>query len=323
MNIQRNTSKQRGKEYHSILLVESYRDHNDGGKPKKRTVANLSNKSEEEIRAIEFGLKNKKNLDRLVDVTQIKNQQGKSIGAVATLYEIARRLGIVKALGRTRESKLMLWMVIARLIQPKISRLAAVRLTRTHAAKEVLGLDDFTEDHLHDTLNWACEHQSEIETRLFKHRYPNLKPTLYLYDVTSSYLEGKQNELAAWGYNRDKKKGKMQIVIGLLTDDEGWPISVEVFKGNTLDIQTFSNQIKKMAEKFRCDKVTFVGDRGMIKCRVKERAFALPLLIEPYAQISRIRLSFGLAPFQGTDHREREARRDTRPISSKTLPRYV
>ena len=86
-----------------------------------------------------------------------------------------------------------------------------------------------------------------------------------MYDVTSSYLEGDKNELAEYGYDRDGKKGKKQIVIGLLTDDEGYPVCCEVFEGNTKDTETFKNQVDKVAHRFGIEKVTFVGDRGMIK----------------------------------------------------------
>jgi transposase len=92
-----------------------------------------------------------------------------------------------------------------------------------------------------------------------------MPPKLFLYDVTSTYLEGALNELAAFGYNRDKKKGKMQLVIGLLCDEKGRPLSIEVFTGNTKDAATFDSQVRKMAERFGASEVTFVGDRGMIK----------------------------------------------------------
>jgi transposase len=107
--------------------------------------------------------------------------------------------------------------------------------------------------------------QDKIEQRLFEHRFTEAKPTLYLYDVTSSYFEGTDNEYAEYGYNRDKKKGKKQIVIGLLTDDQGWPVSIEIFDGNTQDLKTFENQIRKLKSRFGCTRVTLVGDRGMIK----------------------------------------------------------
>jgi transposase len=144
-----------------------------------------------------------------------------------------------------------------------------VRLATSHAACDVLGIDaSFTEDDLYANLDWLCENQIRIEQRLFKRRYPDKNPQLFLYDVTSSYLEGMHNELAAFGYNRDGKKGKKQIVVGLLCDDLGYPLSIEVFKGNTSDVKTMPQQIKKVAERFGGSDVTFVGDRGMIKCTV-------------------------------------------------------
>lgn len=115
-------------------------------------------------------------------------------------------------------------------------------------------------------MEWLSENQEKIEDKIFKQRAnkQNIK-TVYLYDVTSSYLEGTQNELATYGYNRDKKLGKKQIVVGLLTDDLGYPVSVEVFKGNTSDTKTVSNQLKKLKTRFGVERVVFVGDKGMIK----------------------------------------------------------
>ena len=93
----------------------------------------------------------------------------------------------------------------------------------------------------------------------------DIEPNLFLYDVTSSYLEGEKNELAQFGYNRDKKKGKRQIIVGLLCDNNGIPVAIEVFEGNTQDPQTVLSQIIKVRDRFGCQKVTFVGDRGMLK----------------------------------------------------------
>src|SRR5205823_67543 len=128
-------------------------------------------------------------------------------------------------------------------------------------------LETFHEDDLYQALDWLEAHQPAIEEVLFTHRYTTAgqAPTLYLYDVTSSYLAGKQNELSEYRYNRDGKKGKKQIVVGLLTDEEGWPITVKVFRGNTQDPATFKNQINKLVQRFGVERVTFVGDRGMIK----------------------------------------------------------
>ena len=114
-------------------------------------------------------------------------------------------------------------------------------------------------------MKWLWEKQDEIEDRLYQRRYDKEKPELLLYDVTSAYLEGQQNELGAFGYNRDKKRGKQQIVIGLMCDVEGEPITVQAFEGNTNDTQTFGSQVKKVSVRFGGGSITFVGDRGMIK----------------------------------------------------------
>lgn len=104
-----------------------------------------------------------------------------------------------------------------------------------------------------------------MEDQWFRLKFADQKVELFLYDVTSSYLEGQDNELVEYGYNRDGKKGKKQIVIGLLTNQDGAPIAVEVFKGNTSDVTTVPNQIQKMAQRFGVSEITFVGDRGMVK----------------------------------------------------------
>ncbi|MCK5614994.1 IS1634 family transposase [Candidatus Pacearchaeota archaeon] len=257
------TSKSQGK-YVRYLLRENYREN---GKIKHRTIANISRCSDEEIEAIRLALKHKKDLSSLVSLnSDLSLFQGLSIGAVWLVYDIARQLGITKALGPSREGKLALWQVIARVIDQG-SRLSAVRLAGSHAACDILGLDIFNEDDLYANLDWLYAKQAVIENRLLKQTYPDKKPELFLYDVTSSYLEGTCNELGAFGYNRDGKKGKKQIVIGLLCDEVGRPLSIEVFAGNTHDTGTFAIQIRKVAERFGGGEVTFVGDRGMIKSR--------------------------------------------------------
>jgi transposase len=126
-------------------------------------------------------------------------------------------------------------------------------------------LDSFNEDHLYNNLAWLTDQQETIEKRLFRKRYGDKTPGLFLYDVTSSYLEGVKNILAAFGYNRDGKKGKMQIVIGLLAGADGTPVAVRVFEGNTQDPKTISEQVHTLASTFGVKEVTVVGDRGMIK----------------------------------------------------------
>ncbi len=251
-----------GKTYTRHLLRESYRAN---GKVLHRTIANVSHCSEAEIEAMRLALRHKEALEHLGTIQDaITLKQGMSFGAVWTVYHIARRLGIAKALGTTREGKLALWQVIARVIDQG-SRLSAVRLAMAHAACDVLGVGPFDEDALYENLDWLAGAQAAIEDRLYAQRTKTKPVTLFLYDVTSSYLEGSQNELAAFGYNRDGKKGKRQIVIGLLCDEDGHPVSIEVFPGNTSDPHTFASQLEKVKVRFGVTAITFVGDRGMIK----------------------------------------------------------
>jgi transposase, IS4 family len=254
-------STQRGKSYPRYLLRESFREN---GKVKHRTLANLSHCTDKEIAALKLALKHKGNLASLGSIAEIKTKQGMRIGAVLCLKAVAERIGLAKALGYHRQGRLALWQVLARLIDQG-SRLSAVRLAESHAASALLKLDVFNEDHLYSNLAWLTEQQKGIEKRLFRQRYGNAPPQLFLYDVTSSYLEGVQNVLAAFGYNRDKKKGKMQLVIGLLTGPDGTPVAVRVFEGNTPDTQTVAEQVGILASTFGVEGVTMVGDRGMLK----------------------------------------------------------
>jgi len=251
-----------GKTYTRHLLRESYRAH---GKVLHRTIANVSQCSEAEIAALRLALRHKEDLGHLGTLQDaITLQQGLSLGAVWTVYQVARRLGIAQALGTTRAGKLALWQVIARVIDQG-SRLSAVRLAMAHAACDVLGVGPFDEEALYENLDWLAEAQARIEDRLFAQRQKTTPVNLFLYDVTSSYLEGTHNELAAFGYNRDGKKGKLQIVIGLLCDEDGHPVSIEVFPGNTQDPHTVAAQVEKLKGRFGVTAITFVGDRGMLK----------------------------------------------------------
>ena len=262
MHIDSSTVTTNGKPYTRVLLRDSFREE---GKVKHRTIANLSRCSEEEIQAMRLALRYKGDLTQLGNLeSDLSLEQGPSLGAVLTIHSVAARLGISDALGPSREGKLALWQVLARVIDQG-SRLSAVRLADKHAACDVLNLDRFDEDDLYENLDWLTENQTSIEDRLFQRRNPETKPGLFLYDVTSSYLEGTCNELAAFGYNRDGKAGKRQVVIGLLCNTEGVPLSIEVFPGNTADTKTMASQIRKAADRFGGGDVTFVGDRGMIK----------------------------------------------------------
>ena len=252
----------RGKTYSRCLLRESYRQD---GKVKHRTIANLAKWSPELVQMLKAALAGKLlPADRVVTAESIGIHQGQAFGAVYVLARLAQRLKITKALGKSPFLLTVLWLIFARIIDQG-SRLSAARLAKRHAVKEVLGLDNVSAHDLYRALDWLADNQEMIEKRLFRLRKDANKPQLFLYDVTSSYLEGQQNELADWGYNRDKKRGKKQIVIGLLTDEMGEPLAVRVFRGNTGDPSTCLDQIRLLAEAFGVAEVTLVGDRGMIK----------------------------------------------------------
>jgi len=260
MFIDDSTYISKGKTYRRVLLRNSYRVN---GVVKHDTIANLSNCSAEEVAHLKKSLKLSQQ-QTFEQKGSFELKQGISVGAVWTLNQIAQEIGLHESMGASKEAKLVLWMVYARLLG-KGSRLSATRLMSQHAGCDILNLSSFTEDHLYAAMDWAEKEQPAIELKLFHKKYRDRVPTFYLYDVTSSYLEGMENELGEYGYNRDGKKSKQQIVIGLMTDADGWPISVEVFEGNTHDTKTVKNQIQKVAERFGVKEVTFVGDKGMIK----------------------------------------------------------
>jgi len=218
------TYSSKGKSYRRVLLRNSYRVN---GVVKHDTIANLSNCSAEDVAYLKKSLKLAKQHTLNQETAPFELKQGPSIGAVWTFHQIAKDIGLVEAIGDSKNAKLVLWMIYARLLG-RGSRLSATRLMNQHAGCDILNLDSFNEDHLYDALDWVEKEQAPIENKLFQKKYKRAVPVFYLYDVTSSYLEGLQNELGEFGYNRDEKKGKQQIVIGLMTDGEGWPICIEV-----------------------------------------------------------------------------------------------
>jgi transposase len=244
----------------AILLRESYRE---GGKVKKRTLANLSKLPTEIIGMIR---------QALAGSIQVVGESlcGAVFGVLFVLNELALQCGLQRALGHSRLARLTLFLVLAR-IAHQGSRLSAVRWAREHAVSSVLGLGAFDEEDLYAALEWAAAQQEVIEERLYRDyvKRSGHSPALVLYDVTSSYFEGEHNELGEYGYNRDGKKGKKQIVIGLLTARDGEPLSVEVFEGNTGDPATVGAQVDKLAARFQVKEVILVGDRGMIKAKGK------------------------------------------------------
>ncbi len=216
MRIVENMSKSGKKIYRSTLLRESYREE---GNARKRTIANLSNYTPQEIEAIKLALRHKEDLSALGALSEsVELQEGLSVGAVWSVYQVAKELGIEEALRKDFQGKLALWQVMARVIDQG-SRLSAVRLAQVHAAGDVLDMKrGFDENDLYDNLSWLSQNQA---------RRGDKKPKLFLYDVTSSYLEGEQNHFGEYGYNRDGKKGKKQVVIGMLCDESGEPVSTQ------------------------------------------------------------------------------------------------
>jgi len=267
MYVDKAIATKNGKKYTRYLLRTSKRQ---GKKTIKTTILNITQFGAETCEAIRFALANKAKLHELgiANDLSIINEalqmtQEKPIGDVWLLHQIATKIGITAALGDSAEARLALWQIIARTLDQG-SRLSATRLARNREI-DFLQLGNLTEKDFYKNLDWIADNQERVEKSLYKRRYGNKPCKLFLYDVTSSYLEGEANELAAFGYNRDGKRSKMQIVVGLLCAEDGTPVAVEVFEGNTNDTKTFHSQIRKVADRFNAAQVVFVGDRGMIK----------------------------------------------------------
>jgi len=243
----------------AILLRQSLRQ---GKRVVKQTLANLSHWDPARIEALRRALRG--DFDHLA----AEPTSGPVFALLFALKQLADQLGLSPALGRTRLAKLALFLVLAR-VAHQGSRLSALRWAEDHAVTEVLGLGPFDEDDLYAALDDLCARQEPIEQALY-HQYLKRRgapPTLFLYDVTSSYLEGQHNALGEYGYNRDGKRGKLQIVIGLLADREGEPLAARVFAGNTGDPTTVVEQIRIVKEQFGVQELVFVGDRGMVKSK--------------------------------------------------------
>jgi plasmid stabilization system protein ParE len=246
----------------AILLRESYRQ---SGRVKSRTLANLSHWDPARVEVLRRALRG--DFDHLAS----EPTSGRIFGLLFALKQLADQLGLTAALGKTRLAKLALFLVLAR-VAHQGSRLSAVRWAADHAVAEVLGLGPFDEDDLYAALDDLCARQERIEQTLYLQylKRRGAPPTLFLYDITSSYLEGQHNALGDYGYNRDGKRGKLQIVIGLLADRAGEPLAVRVFAGNTGDPSTVVEQIRIVKEQFGVQELVFVGDRGMVKSKGKQ-----------------------------------------------------
>nr|WP_170915461.1 IS1634 family transposase [Microcystis aeruginosa] len=255
----------------AVLLRESYRE---GEQVKKRTLANLSKLPDDIIDNLKLALKG-----ATLSMTEgIPNHfeviRSLPHGHVMAILETIKKLGLDKIISEksSRIRNLVVAMIVARIINPK-SKLATARGFNSETCSQSLGqlldLEKADEDELYNALDWLLEKQDKIEKHLaLKHLESG---TLVLYDVTSTYLEGNGCELGKYGYNRDKKKGKTQIVFGLLCSAKGCPIAVEVFEGNTSDGATLSGQIEKVRKGWGIENVVWVSDRGILtNSKIKE-----------------------------------------------------
>jgi hypothetical protein len=245
----------------AILLRESYRD---GAKVKNRTLANLSDWAPERIETLRAALRG----DKLVPAAEgMEIVRALPHGHVAAALGVARRIGLDKLLPKRpeRQHNLALALIVARLIDPA-AKLATARAldqtTATHSLGVTLGLGEVKAREVYAALDWLGRVQGSIEDALARRHLH--EGTLVLYDVSSSWVEGRCCELAQFGHSRDHRGDKMQIVYGLLCAADGCPVAIEVFEGNTGDPTTLGDQITKLKQRFGLTRVVMVGDRGMI-----------------------------------------------------------
>jgi Transposase DDE domain len=253
----------------AILLRESSRV---GGKIVKHTIANLSSWPPAQIDALRRVLK-REALVSPADAFQICRSLPH--GHVAAALGTLRRLGLEPILARSPspERNLVVAMIVARILAPA-SKLATARgfhpATATSSLAALLELDESVEEtQLYGALDWLLSRQQAVENALAKRHLA--EGSLILYDVSSTYFEGRHCPLARFGHSRDERGGNLQIVFGLLTNAEGCPVAVEVFEGNTGDPTTVTPQVNKLRERFQLKQIVLVGDRGMLtSARIRE-----------------------------------------------------
>lgn len=253
----------------AILLRESYRED---GKVKNRTLANLSDWPPAKLEALRAVLRGATNIAALQDAFEIVRSRphGHVAAVLGTLHRLKLHMLIVPK--RSRERELCVAMIVGRILNPR-SKLALARAlrpeTRHSTLGELLGLGEVDEDELYEAMDWLLPRQERIESALAK-RHLN-EASLVLYDVSSTYFEGRHCPLARLGYSRDGKHDKLQIVFGLLTNAEGCPVAVEVFEGITADPKTLPAVLEKICGRFALKELVLVGDRGMItRARIEQ-----------------------------------------------------
>jgi hypothetical protein len=252
-----NRRQGKGREYVSHLLRRSYRE---GGKVKNETVGNISHLPEELVELVRAGLRGE-TVGVLSDAFEI--ERSLPTGHVMAALAMARRLELSRLIDRapSRQRDLVMAMICQRVIAPA-SKLATARSLSQSTLADDLGVLGADEDELYGALDWLLERQARIEDRLARRHLGDGE--LVLYDVSSSYFEGRACPLARLGYSRDGKRGTPQIIFGLLCDRDGRPVSVEVFDGNLHDDATLPAQITKLKDRFGLSRVVVVCDRGMV-----------------------------------------------------------
>ena len=248
----------------AILLRESYREN---GRVKTRTLANLSHLPSHQIQALRLALSGSLPAPGRSLPDSFRITRSLPHGHVAAVLGSLRQLQLDSLLDPrpSRPRDLVIAMIVARILEPA-SKLATARGlhadTLHHSLGEVLQLDSADETELYQAMDWLLPRQARLEQQLAQRHLSN--GGLVLYDLTSTYFEGRHCPLAKLGHSRDDKSGKLQIVFGLLTNAAGCPVAVEVFEGNTGDPRTVAQQVQKLREGFGLSDVVLVGDRGMI-----------------------------------------------------------
>ena len=257
MHVSTTTRRSGDREYTATLLRRSYRQD---GKVKKETLANLSHLPPDAIDAIRRVLAGER-LMSLDDAFEI--ERSLPAGHVNAALAMARRLELPKLLDRSgcRERDLCLAMILGRVICPG-SKLGTVRTLVQSTLASELSVESADEDDLYLAMDWLLERQDRIEDRLAGRHLADGE--MVLYDVSSSYLEGRTCPLAKLGYSRDGKGGLPQIIYGLLCDSDGRPVAVEVFTGELHDDKTLPSQIVKLKDRFGLSGIVVVADRGMV-----------------------------------------------------------
>jgi transposase len=254
----------------AYLLRESFRD---GKRVRKRTLANLSSLSEEQIFAIRAILRG----EPLCPPEQLFEAIGsRAHGHVAAVRVAMQRLSLAALIDprASRERDLICALVAARVLAPH-TKLATTRWWHTTTLAQEFGVEDADEDELYAAMDWLLASQGAIEKRLAARHLR--ADGLVLYDLSSSYFEGSCCPLARIGYNRDGKKGKLQVNYGLLTDARGCPVAVSVFEGNTVDSETLQPQMRRLRDQFGVERFVVVGDRGMISQKgIEEELKGMP-----------------------------------------------